>query len=91
VNTQKLDVRQCPACEGRGIVLETRATIAGARRRYGCTVCPRRWNTLEQPVDPTGGQGALLVTERARVQRELETAADAISLAASIITSQVAA
>lgn len=86
----KIDLRQCPTCDGRGILLETRATLSGTRRRYGCTVCPRRWNTLEQPADPIGGQGALLVTERARVRRELDAAADAIRLAAAIVTAQAA-
>jgi transcriptional regulator NrdR family protein len=81
----KIDLRECPACSQRGIVLETRRQVAGVRRRYGCTACPQRWNTLEQPAVSSDAQGALLVTERERVRSGLLEAADALQCAIGVL------
>lgn len=37
----------CPACQGPSLVINSRATAKGLRRRRVCSACQGRWSTIE--------------------------------------------
>lgn len=81
-------MQQCNKCGGKGWCLETRTRQQGTRRRYECQVCKVRWNTIEVPATRNSSQGVLLATERIKTLRQLDEAAEAISVARALLSGE---